>query len=1228
MHEDFAGSTLGAARSLEITPHLQSFTDSLSPLNSADYYSFTVGSSSSLSLSLSGLSADAELELLDSQGKVLQSSVLPGTELESLLATLDAGQYYIKVYSGSETTTDYQLSLSATASQDTTSLQQQDSLTGFGNPSFDTGVFTVGSSGQVSLDYLFDGGGYQGELAIFSLEGMEQFYGDLNKFIEEAARRALSDSELGHVVISDATEGARFHGALPWEPDWNSGDYLGVNTFSMRPGDTFGVMLVPNGTVQQVSDNPCVEGAIRPLFSLSTTNPDDAFHVGQIADATGYGDTFIFEDLRVDTGSDYDYNDIIFRVRGATGEAVLLDDVIDQAKDWRNSDLGRNLLAYADTSINFDSPKSNQPLVGIIDTGFNANNPDIDYSRIILGRDRIDEDNNPLLQTGEGNEHGTHVLGIIGATRGNGLGIDGINDQAPIWLGRAVGSGQWAESLVEFVDAAKASGQPNAVVNLSFDLTQTNPDGSVTTRYELTPQERQTLEYARQNKVLIVAAAGNNGGTMSALGQASQEFDNIITVGSVDYRSSRADYSNFGNGLDIVAYGGTSDEPVISTVDSGADLELLTTDLDEPDDEISAAVQSTFEEIFAPESTNEASVLSVAESTSGGGELSWDDLELLQKLTPDERQAYEDAIAEIDNFISDYLNTGIDQNSLNLLEPYFAAGLDATSEFLNAFDADLVDTLLKAQEAIEETTDNADVLIETDSDLSIPLDFGLGEMAGTSVAAAKVTGAASQVWAANPSLSYLQVKEILKQTAVDLNTPGWDMETGAGLVNIAAAVELGKRTQPEVYQPKPLLSPLTWSGEGLVTPSERPVEVTEYKGKYYQWVPYTVRQGDTLWAIASRTLGNADDWSFIYQRNRYVISNPNLIYPGQQIIVPAEDPGYLQRQEEERRRQEEERRRQEEERRKQEQHQAIFNEVSRKVGGLGRLLRSYVSNGVTVYHFANGILYVQPDGRYAFYEQLKQAWKLQRDVGNVVKGVKSLYSRSKIVRQLVSSRGAAKIIYDLSRKINNFKLPKRLGFLNPNVQTRQKATRLMTKAVVGARKFLLTTKNGQSLANIAKFVTTKARPFIKGWKTFSKNLNKTLPFLPKLLKSSKSVGSGLTKVGKLFGKAAPWLNLGLTALDVATAKTPEEKRRANFKAGASLAVGVGVGIFATPAAGLLAASVTSTVIDAVYLGADLLGQGHRVDKALSDGFNAVNRTTERVGNFFSSGANWAKSFLR
>ncbi|MGA9377306.1 MAG: DUF4114 domain-containing protein, partial [Phormidium sp.] len=192
---------------------------------------------------------------------------------------------------------------------------------------YDSGLFTVGETGEIGIDFLFDGGGYKGELAIFSLDGMDEFEPGSQEFIKEAATRALSSSELGHVVIADATEGAKFSGNLG-EANQNSGVYLGVKTFNMRPGDTFAVMLVPNGKVEQVFDNPAIGGNVRPLFSLVTSNPNDAFHTGQISDITGDGSTFVMEDMRVDTGSDRDYNDIIFQVRGATGKAALMDDLV------------------------------------------------------------------------------------------------------------------------------------------------------------------------------------------------------------------------------------------------------------------------------------------------------------------------------------------------------------------------------------------------------------------------------------------------------------------------------------------------------------------------------------------------------------------------------------------------------------------------------------------------------------------------------------------------------------------------------------------------------------------------------------------------------------------------------------------------------------------------------------------------------------------------------------
>jgi hypothetical protein len=605
---------------------------------------------------------------------------------------------------------------------------------------FNSGIFTVGASGKVSIDYLFDGGGYQGQLAIFNLKDMEGF--DLNTetgladFIHEAAHRALSNSNLGHVVIADATEGAKFSGLMPseWE-NHNFGEYQGVKTFDMQAGDRFAVMLVPNGTVQQVLEGN-QDADIRPLFSLHTVNPNEAFHAGQIADVTGDGNTFVLEDLRTDHTTDRDYNDIIFQVRGATGTAVHLDEVINPDLDWRSTDLGHALLDYAQpyvTSVDSvdvhlslpEVPQSHQPLIGIIDTGLSADNPDIDYTHITLGHDYIDGDNNPLLQPGEGNEHGTHIAGIIGATQNNDIGIDGINDRAPLWVGRATGSGHWADSLTEFVDAAKASDQPNAVVNLSFDLTQINPDGSITTRYEFTPHEIEALEYARQNHVLIVAAAGNDGGIMSALGQASQEFDNIITVGAAERVNDeialsnafdRTDYSSYGSGLDIVASGGTAEHQELSTVGDG-----------------------------------------------------------------------------------------------------------------------------------------------------------LGTMAGTSVATAKVTGAVSQIWAANPDLSYQQVIGILKNTATDLKDIGSDAETGAGLLNMLAAVELAKATVGEGNDNvQDFLQSVNWEVEGNFIPLERAVNFSSdppFSVTVKSTTGINLRTSPSLNARSNFNISNGmrvtvDDWTY------------------------------------------------------------------------------------------------------------------------------------------------------------------------------------------------------------------------------------------------------------------------------------------------------------------------------------------------------------------------------
>ena len=49
---------------------------------------------------------------------------------------------------------------------------------------------------------------------------------------------------------------------------------------------------------------------------------------------------------------------------------------------------------------------------------------------------------------------------------------------------------------------------------------------------------------------------------------------------------------------------------------------------------------------------------------------------------------------------------------------------------------------------------------------------------------------------------------------------------------------------------------------------------------------YVIKKGDTLSAIAKQYYGRANDYPRIFEANREVIKNPDLIFPGQKIRIP------------------------------------------------------------------------------------------------------------------------------------------------------------------------------------------------------------------------------------------------------------------------------------------------------------------------------------------------------
>jgi len=97
-------------------------------------------------------------------------------------------------------------------------------------------------------------------------------------------------------------------------------------------------------------------------------------------------------------------------------------------------------------------------------------------------------------------EHGTHVAGIIGAVRGNGLGMDGIADNVRIMSVRTVPDGD--ERDKDVANAIRYAVDNGAkVINMSFGKGYSPSKRTVD----------EAVRYAGQKDVLLVHAAGNDG---------------------------------------------------------------------------------------------------------------------------------------------------------------------------------------------------------------------------------------------------------------------------------------------------------------------------------------------------------------------------------------------------------------------------------------------------------------------------------------------------------------------------------------------------------------------------------------------------------------------------------------------------------------------------------------------------------------------------------------------
>lgn len=114
--------------------------------------------------------------------------------------------------------------------------------------------------------------------------------------------------------------------------------------------------------------------------------------------------------------------------------------------------------------------------------------------------------------------------------------------------------------------------------------------------------------------------------------------------------------------------------------------------------------------------------------------------------------------------------------------------------------------------------------------------------------------------------------------------------TGSSLDDVMAKFDQDARAQKETSEREEAIKAAAAADEALVAavPSKAAEEPTAEPVAEAPSAPqtYIVQAGDSLSAISEKVYGDAKHWDTIFAHNRDKISDPNLIHPGQELLIP------------------------------------------------------------------------------------------------------------------------------------------------------------------------------------------------------------------------------------------------------------------------------------------------------------------------------------------------------
>ncbi|MCM3729516.1 S8 family peptidase [Neobacillus cucumis] len=173
--------------------------------------------------------------------------------------------------------------------------------------------------------------------------------------------------------------------------------------------------------------------------------------------------------------------------------------------------------------------------IAVVDTGVDLDHPDL-ARRLTTGYNAIDDNNNP----DDDNGHGSHVAGIIAADTNNGVGMAGITWYNPIIPVKVMGADGTGGSFYVSKGIRWAVDHGADVINLSLG------------NYQSCDVLESAIDYAQEKNVVVISAAGNDNTSQRSYPAA---YPGVLGVAAVDWDGKRAEFSNFGDYVDVAAPG-------------------------------------------------------------------------------------------------------------------------------------------------------------------------------------------------------------------------------------------------------------------------------------------------------------------------------------------------------------------------------------------------------------------------------------------------------------------------------------------------------------------------------------------------------------------------------------------------------------------------------------------------------------------------------------------------